>query len=75
MARRRIGQEDLIARPGPRAAPPLLELVALLDWAEIDRHLASIPGAARGGRGRPQLALFRGPLPATGCGTTCPTSG
>jgi hypothetical protein len=32
MARRRIGQEDLIARARPRAALPLLELAALLNW-------------------------------------------
>ena len=39
MARRRIGQEDLIARPEPRAASSLPELAALLDWSEIDRFL------------------------------------
>ena len=32
MARRRIGQEDLIARPEPRSASSLTELAALLDW-------------------------------------------
>jgi hypothetical protein len=31
MARRRIGQEDLIALPEPRAASSLTELAALLD--------------------------------------------
>jgi transposase, IS5 family len=42
MARRRIGQEDLIARPEPRAASSLTELAALIDWAEIDRALSGI---------------------------------
>ena len=59
MARRRIGQEDLIARPEPRAAASLSELAALLDWAEIDRHLVGISGAAKGELGWPPLALFR----------------
>jgi transposase, IS5 family len=49
MARRRIGQEDLIARPEPRAAASLAELAALIDWGEIDRHLVGVsPAAARG---------------------------
>ena len=65
MARRRIGQEDLIARPQPRAASSLTELAALLDWAEIDRHLADISGAAKGELGWPPLALFRALLLAT----------
>src|SRR4028118_608843 len=51
MARRRIGQEDLIARPEPRAASSLPELAALLDWAEIDRALVGISAAAEGGPG------------------------
>jgi IS5 family transposase len=59
MARRRIGQEDLIARPKARAASSLPELAALLDWAEIDRHLVGISAAGRGERGWPPLALFR----------------
>ena len=65
MARRRIGQEDLSARPEPRAALPLLELAALLDWAEMDRHLIGISAAAKGEHGWPPLALFRGLLLAT----------
>src|SRR5919106_2501605 len=65
MARRRIGQEDLIARPEPRAASSLSELAALLDWSEIDRHLVGISGAAKGECGWPPLALFRGLLLAT----------
>jgi transposase, IS5 family len=65
MARRRIGQGDLITRPQSRAALPLLELAALLDWAEIDRHLAGISAASKGEPGWPPLALFRGLLLAT----------
>jgi transposase, IS5 family len=65
MARRRIGQEDLIARPEPRSASLLAELAALLDWAEIDRHLVGISVAAKGEPGWPPLALFRALLLAT----------
>jgi IS5 family transposase len=65
MARRRIGQEDLIARPEPLAAASLSELSALLDWAEIDRALADISAAAKGELGWPPLALFRSLLLAT----------
>ncbi len=46
MARRRIGQGDLIVRPEPRAASSLSQLAALLDWAEVDRALAGISAAA-----------------------------
>ncbi len=62
MARRGIGQEDLIARPELRAALPLVELAALLDRAEVDRHLVDISAAAKGEHGWPPLALFRGLL-------------
>ncbi|MFC7544579.1 hypothetical protein ACFQU2_41440 [Siccirubricoccus deserti] len=62
MARRRIGQEDLVARPGPRAASSLADLAALIDWAEIGRHLAGISSAATGELGGPSLAFFRGLL-------------
>ncbi|GGC64940.1 hypothetical protein GCM10011504_48750 [Siccirubricoccus deserti] len=65
MAWRRIGQEDLIARPEPRAASSLTELAALLDWAEIASPLAGISAAAKGELGWPPLALFRGLLLAT----------
>lgn len=64
MARRRIGQEDLIARPEPRS-PSLTELAALLDWTEIDRHLVGLSAAAEGELGWPPLALFRALLLAT----------
>jgi hypothetical protein len=59
MARRRIGQEDLIARPEARAASSLAALAALLDWGEIDRALVDISAAVRGELGWPPLALFR----------------
>ena len=65
MARRRIGQADLIARPEPRAAASLSELGALLDWIEVDRALADISAATKGEPGWPPLALFRALLLAT----------
>jgi IS5 family transposase len=65
MARRRIGQEGLIARPEPRATASLSEIGVLLDWTEIDRHLVGIPAGAKGEPGWPPLALFRALLPAT----------
>src|SRR4028119_833220 len=65
MARRRIGQEDLIARPEPRAASSLAELAALLDWAEIERHLVGSSAGLKGELGGPPPALFRGLLLAT----------
>jgi len=65
MARRRIGQEDLIARPEPRATSSLAELAALLDWVEIDRLLVGISAAVKGEPGWPPLALFRALLLAT----------
>jgi len=65
MARRRIGQEDLIARPEARVATALTEIAALLDWAEIDRALVSISAAAKGEPGWPPLVLFRALLLAT----------
>lgn len=65
MARRRIGQEDLIARPEARTASPLTRIAALLDWTEIDRHLAGISASDRGEPGWPPLALFRALLLAT----------
>jgi transposase, IS5 family len=65
MARRRIGQEDLIARPEPPVASSLSELAALLDWGEIDRALVGVSAAAKGEPGWPPLALFRGLLLAT----------
>jgi transposase, IS5 family len=65
MARRRIGQEDFIARPEAGTASSLTEIAALLDWTEIDRHLAGISASDRGEPGWPPLALFRALLLAT----------
>jgi IS5 family transposase len=65
MARRRIGQEDLVARVEPRSASSLAELAALVDRAEIGRHLVGLSAAAKGEPGRPPPALFRGLLVAT----------
>jgi IS5 family transposase len=62
MARRRIGQEDLIARPEPRSASSLSELA---NWREIDGHLVDISASVKGEPGWPPLALFRGLLLAT----------
>ncbi len=54
-----------MARPEPRSAPSLMQLAALLDWHEIDRHLVGISAAAKGELGWPPLALSRGLLLAT----------
>jgi IS5 family transposase len=65
MARRRIGQEDLLARPEPRSSASLQQLAAVIDWAEIDRHLVGISASVKGEPGWPPLALFRALLLAT----------
>lgn len=64
MARRRIGQERLGVIE-PDAGTALDQIAALIDWAEIDRHLAGIYAAPKGERGWPPLALFRAMLLAT----------
>ena len=47
MARRRIGQERLrIEPPQSRRSGSLDEIAALIDWAEIDRHLGRRSGVA-----------------------------
>jgi IS5 family transposase len=65
MARRRIGQEDFVARLEARSASSLTDLAGLLDWTEIDRALAGVSAASRGEPGWPPLALFRALLLAT----------
>jgi len=65
MARRQIGQEDLLARPEVRSGASLQQLVALIDWTPIDRHLADISASVRGEPGWPPMALFRALLLAT----------
>ena len=60
MARRRIGQEQLIVGDAdPRGGRSLDEMSALLDWTEVDRLLTSISASAKGEPGWPPLALFR----------------
>jgi hypothetical protein len=61
MARRRIGQERLGVIDSD-AGTALDQLAALIDWADIDRHLVGIYAAAKGERGWPPLALFRAML-------------
>jgi transposase, IS5 family len=60
MARRRIGQEHLRLDDGEgRRASSLDPLCALIDWAEIGRHLAPIYAAAKGEQAWPPLSLFK----------------
>jgi transposase, IS5 family len=60
MARRRIGQEHLRLDDGEgRRASSLDPLCGLIDWAEIDRHLAPIYAAAKGEQAWPPLSLFK----------------
>ena len=60
MARRRIGQEHMRLGNGEaRGSGSLGELDALIDWAEVDRHLAPIYAAAKGERAWPPLLLFK----------------
>ena len=66
MPRRQIGQERIafsIKQPGKRSS--LDEVVALVDWTEVDRLLSDISAAAKGEAGWPPLALFRALLLAT----------
>lgn len=63
MARRRIGQETLAfvsSDPGRRCS--LDDLHDLIDWAPIDRRLASISCSAKGEPAWPPLALFKAML-------------
>ena len=60
MARRRIGQERLrLSEAQRRQTGSLDEISKLLDWAEIDRHLALIYAAAKGEQAWPPLSLFK----------------
>lgn len=60
MARRRIGQEQLRLGDGEaRGSGSLGELDALIDWTEVDRHLAPIYAAAKGEQAWPPLPLFK----------------
>lgn len=59
MARRRIGQEELRFGDKSGRAGSLYEIAGLVDWAEIDRHLAPIYASARGERAWPPLAMVK----------------
>ena len=60
MARRRIGQERLQFGAGAaRRSGSLGEIAGLIDWSEIDRHLAVIYGSAKGEPAWPPLSLFK----------------
>ncbi len=48
MARRRIGQEEFIARSETRRRRNSAELATLLGWAEINRHFVGISTEATG---------------------------
>lgn len=66
MPRRQIGQERIafsIKQAGKRSS--LDEVVALVDWTEVDRLFSDISAAAKGESGWPPLALFRALLLAT----------
>jgi transposase, IS5 family len=66
MSRRQIGQERLaLSSDAPRGGTSLDEIVALVDWAELDRFLSGISASAKGEPGWPPLALFRALLLAT----------
>lgn len=66
MARRRIGQDQLsLGGPSPRGGTALEMIAAMIDWSELDRHLAGISAATKGEAGWPPLALFRALLLAT----------
>ena len=66
MARRRIGQEQLVVGDlAARGGTSLDEVAALVNWIELDDLLAGISAAAKGEPGWPPLALFRALLLAT----------
>ena len=60
MAWRRIGQEQLrLSTDQSRRCGSLDEVVGLIDWAGIDRHLVPIYASAKGEQAWPPLALFK----------------
>lgn len=66
MARRRIGQEQLVlGGADARGGTALDQVAALVDWAEFDSLLVDISAAPKGEPGWPPLALFRALLLAT----------
>jgi len=63
MARRRIGQEQLVLDGGSgRSGSSLGQMAALIDWTQIDRQLDEIYRSPRGEAGWPPLSLFKGML-------------
>jgi len=63
MARRRIGQEHLRLCDCESSRTGSLDVVqGLIDWAEIDRHLAPIYASAKGEQAWPPLSLFKAVL-------------
>ena len=63
MARRRIGQEQLVLDGGNgRSASSLDQMETLIDWAQIDRHLDEIYRSSRSEAGWPPLSLFKSVL-------------
>jgi IS5 family transposase len=66
MARRRIGQEQLIIPNGcAESGSPLERMSGLIDWTQIDRQFDEISSSPRGEAGWPPLSLFKGLLLAT----------
>lgn len=59
MAHRRIGQEQLKIGTDKTRSSSLDEIAGLVDWMEIDRHLAGIYAATKGEPAWPPLALFK----------------
>ena len=60
MARRRIGQEHLRLCDCESSRTGSLDVVqGLIDWAEIDRHLAPVYASAKGEQAWPPLSLFK----------------
>lgn len=66
MPRRQIGQEHLpLSSHQNHGASSLDEVVALVDWIELERLLSGISASVKGERGWPPVALFRALLLAT----------
>ena len=62
MARRWIGREQMRLGDGEaHGSESLRESDVLIEWAEVDRHLAPIYAAAKGERAWPPLPLRGGP--------------
>lgn len=59
MSRRRIGQEAFGFGSDDRGGSSLDDLLRLVDWAPVDRHLGVISNAAKGEAAWPPLALFK----------------